>query len=115
MPINKCANYSFIFFLYFAKLHALGLTRLQHRVPAPAEAGRALALPRDVVAQPAVATLAVLAAVDAVLAQRARLGTDRALQSKTENMKSWNTHGKNPTAVLTAQRSLARSLARLWS
>lgn len=50
------------------------------------------------VAQSAVATLAVLAAVDAVLAERARLGTDRALRSKQlavtlggeEN--SWNKH-----------------------
>lgn len=56
--------------------------RLHHCVPASAEASRTLALARDVVAQAAVATLAVLAAVDAVLAEGTRLGTDGPLQSK---------------------------------
>lgn len=57
-------------------------SRLHQCVPASAEARRTLALARDVVAQAAVATLAVLAAVDAVLAEGARLGADRPLQSK---------------------------------
>lgn len=76
----------------------IDLSGLHQCVPASAEACRTLALARDVVAQSAVATLAVLAAVDAILAERARLGTDRPLQSKqlavtlggSEN--SWNTH-----------------------
>lgn len=48
-------------------------------VPASAEAGRTLALSRDVVAQSAVATLTVLAAVNAILAKRARLGANETL------------------------------------
>lgn len=48
-------------------------------VPASAEASGAPALSRDVVAQSAVATGTVLAAVDAVLAEGARLGTNRTL------------------------------------
>lgn len=51
-------------------------------LPASAEAGGALALPRHVIAQSAIATVTVLAAVNAVLAERARLGTDGTLWKK---------------------------------
>lgn len=48
-------------------------------IPASAEASGTLAITRDVIAHAAVATGAVLAAVDAILAKRARLGTNRTL------------------------------------
>lgn len=48
-------------------------------IPASAKAGGTLAISRHVIAHAAVATGAVLAAVDAVLAKRAWLGTNGTL------------------------------------
>lgn len=48
-------------------------------IPASAEAGGTLAISRDVIAHAAVATGAVLAAVDAILAKRTRLATNGTL------------------------------------
>lgn len=54
-------------------------------IPASAEAGGTLAISRDVIAHAAVATGAVLAAVDAKLAKRARLGTNGTLRKTASN------------------------------
>lgn len=48
-------------------------------IPAPAEAGGTLAISGDAIAHAAVATGAVLAAVDAILAKRTWLATNRTL------------------------------------
>lgn len=74
-------------------------------VPASAEAGRTLALSRDVVAQSAVATLTVLAAVNAILAKRARLGANKTLwngeatEVHESEVLTCNTHDKNSHAL----------------
>ena len=54
-------------------------------IPASAEAGGTLAISRDVIAHAAVATGAVLAAVDAKLAKRAWLGTNGTLRKTASN------------------------------
>lgn len=48
-------------------------------IPASTEASRTLTISCDVITHAAIPTGAVLAAVDAILAERARLGTNRTL------------------------------------
>lgn len=78
-------------------------------VPASTEASCALALPRDVVAQSAITTVTVLAAVDAILAKRAWLGTNWTLWKTASNepyeihqsqlLHAWNTQDNTLTLV----------------
>lgn len=74
-------------------------------IPASTEASCALALPGDVVTQAAITTGTVLAAVDAVLAEGARLSTNETLKN-IKKSSQLNLFKTNTTVWTTVRRAV---------